>query len=57
MVYPGYLELALWKGVLELSRKGMYVTYPYPEYQYDRVQYLITTKTNTEFLGILLLVA
>jgi hypothetical protein len=43
--------------MLELSLKGTYVTYPYLEYQYYRVQYLITTKTNTEFLRILLLVA
>ncbi len=55
--YRGLTDLALWKGVLELSLKGTYITYPYLEYQYDRVQYLITTKINTEFLRILLLVA
>ncbi len=43
--------------LLELSLKGTYVTYPYLGYQYDRVRYLTTTKTNTEFLRILLLVA
>ena len=47
--------------LLELYLRGMYIMYPYLEYLYDRVlchiRNLITTKTNTKVLHMLLLVA
>jgi hypothetical protein len=62
--YRGQADLALSKGVLELSLKGMYVTYLCLEYLYARVlrhirytRYLITTTTHTEFLRTVFLVA
>ena len=46
---------------MEPRIQGTYVTYPYLRYHYDRalgyIAYLITTRTNTEFLRMLLLVA
>ncbi len=61
----GLQSLALCKGVLELSHKGTYVTYPYLEYLYARrelryikyIRYLITRRNHTYFLRMILLIA
>ncbi len=63
--YQGQPDLALWKGVLELSPRGTYVMYPYlesleyrvPSQEYRYTWYLITTKPQTQFLRTLALVA
>ncbi len=63
--YQGQPDLALWKGVLELSLRGTYVMYPYlkslehrvPSQEYRYSRYLITTRPHTQFLCTLALVA
>ncbi len=63
--YQGQPDVALWKGVLELSPRGANIMYPYlefleyrvPSQEYRYMQYLITTRLRTQFLRTSALVA